>query len=197
LFSEGTIRPSKVIAKALSAAFHLVTHRMRLGQHRLRPGAVTGVATVPPGAIVRDMAQMLGQLRRQGGLEQSLSQPGQQPTRANQLHHRCVPSPPDPGRAAAADQSESAWTQSSGSLLILPRQANSAGQAKSATPSVGQMSRDIAWVEPRVELRGLEPLTPSLRTRCATSCATAPGEDARGYQMAMVSQPWRLALNRG
>ena len=27
-----------------------------------------------------------------------------------------------------------------------------------------------------VELRGLEPLTPSLRTRCATSCATAPGE---------------------
>ncbi len=26
-----------------------------------------------------------------------------------------------------------------------------------------------------VELRGLEPLTPSLRTRCATSCATAPG----------------------
>ena len=27
---------------------------------------------------------------------------------------------------------------------------------------------------PSVELRGLEPLTPSLRTRCATSCATAP-----------------------
>ena len=27
---------------------------------------------------------------------------------------------------------------------------------------------------PLVELRGLEPLTPSLRTRCATSCATAP-----------------------
>jgi transposase len=27
----------------------------------------------------------------------------------------------------------------------------------------------------KVELRGLEPLTPSLRTRCATSCATAPG----------------------
>jgi hypothetical protein len=25
-----------------------------------------------------------------------------------------------------------------------------------------------------VELRGLEPLTPSLRTRCATNCATAP-----------------------
>ena len=28
----------------------------------------------------------------------------------------------------------------------------------------------LTWVE----LRGLEPLTPSLRTRCATSCATAP-----------------------
>ena len=30
-----------------------------------------------------------------------------------------------------------------------------------------------------VELRGFEPLTPSLRTRCATSCATAPC-DRRG-----------------
>ena len=26
-----------------------------------------------------------------------------------------------------------------------------------------------------VELRGLEPLTPSMPWRCATSCATAPG----------------------
>ena len=31
-----------------------------------------------------------------------------------------------------------------------------------------------------VELRGLEPLTPSMRTRCATSCATAPCGDAQG-----------------
>jgi hypothetical protein len=54
------------------------------------------------------------------------------------------------------------------------------------------VSRDIA----PVELRGLEPLTPSLRTRCATSCATAPGEDARGYQTPMVAQRRRLSLNR-
>jgi hypothetical protein len=32
----------------------------------------------------------------------------------------------------------------------------------------------VSNVELLVELRGLEPLTPSLRTRCATSCATAP-----------------------
>ena len=30
------------------------------------------------------------------------------------------------------------------------------------------------WVELRVELRGLEPLTPTLPVWCATSCATAP-----------------------
>ena len=30
-----------------------------------------------------------------------------------------------------------------------------------------------------VELRGFEPLTPSLRTKCATNCATAP-YDAQG-----------------
>ena len=32
-----------------------------------------------------------------------------------------------------------------------------------------------------VELRGFEPLTPSLRTRCATNCATAPWW-TKGYQ---------------
>lgn len=31
---------------------------------------------------------------------------------------------------------------------------------------------------PKVELRGLEPLTPSLPVRCATSCAIAPGAEA-------------------
>jgi hypothetical protein len=35
--------------------------------------------------------------------------------------------------------------------------------------------RGQSWCKTEmVELRGLEPLTPSLRTRCATSCATAP-----------------------
>jgi hypothetical protein len=39
---------------------------------------------------------------------------------------------------------------------------------------LGDPNREPVVVELRVELRGLEPLTPSLRTRCATSCATAP-----------------------
>ena len=42
---------------------------------------------------------------------------------------------------------------------------------------------------PWVELRGLEPLTPSLRTRCATSCATAPWNGNAGYHRARARFP--------
>ena len=40
----------------------------------------------------------------------------------------------------------------------------------------GRLPREPAWSSCRtiVELRGLEPLTPSMPWRCATSCATAP-----------------------
>jgi hypothetical protein len=44
------------------------------------------------------------------------------------------------------------------------------------TPADGSRMRTVPH---RVELRGLEPLTLSLRTRCATSCATAPGRVRR------------------
>jgi hypothetical protein len=42
------------------------------------------------------------------------------------------------------------------------------------TDGLAEIATMTISVELRVELRGLEPLTPSLRTRCATSCATAP-----------------------
>jgi hypothetical protein len=35
-------------------------------------------------------------------------------------------------------------------------------------------------LDPRVELRGLEPLTPCMPCRCATSCATAPHDFSCG-----------------
>jgi hypothetical protein len=48
------------------------------------------------------------------------------------------------------------------------------------------LSQGGGWRRNQVELRGLEPLTPCLQSRCATSCATAPstypsyGGPARG-----------------
>src|SRR3954447_6662147 len=47
--------------------------------------------------------------------------------------------------------------------------------AAPAAASPTERSRCALACESWVELRGLEPLTLSLRTRCATSCATAPG----------------------
>ena len=44
---------------------------------------------------------------------------------------------------------------------------------KARTPANDSIGKGSSLVR-GVELRGLEPLTPSLRTRCATSCATAP-----------------------
>ena len=38
-------------------------------------------------------------------------------------------------------------------------------------------------MNPLVELRGFEPLTPSMRTRCATGCATAPGTRPQGTSL--------------
>jgi hypothetical protein len=43
----------------------------------------------------------------------------------------------------------------------------------------GKSSREIGE-DPLVELRGFEPLTPSMPWRCATSCATAPYDYSRG-----------------
>ena len=46
---------------------------------------------------------------------------------------------------------------------------------KMATTRKQMILRVAAGQQIRVELRGLEPLTPTLPVWCATSCATAPG----------------------
>jgi len=70
---------------ALPVAGHLDLDRADLGQHRLRPGPVTRVGPVPPSRIVLVVAEMLGQLGLQRGLEDLLGQPGEQATRTGQI----------------------------------------------------------------------------------------------------------------
>ena len=75
--------------------------------------------------------------------------------------------------------------RSSHGTTIASRGRHVPGQT-SLSPPAGAVARcqrqtrpDPAGVGPRiVELRGLEPLTPCMPCRCATSCATAPGPAA-------------------
>ena len=50
------------------------------------------------------------------------------------------------------------------------------GEGLALEPALDQLSVDgaVRALPHRVELRGLEPLTPTLPVWCATSCATAP-----------------------
>ena len=73
------------LERAVPVPGHLDLDRADLGQHRLRPGAVAGVAAVAAGRVVLVIAQVLGDLRLQGGLQHRLGQPGQQAARADQL----------------------------------------------------------------------------------------------------------------
>ena len=59
-------------------------NRPDLGQLRLRAGAVAHIRTQRRCAVL--VAQVLGQLRLEGGLQHLLGQPGQQPARADQGH---------------------------------------------------------------------------------------------------------------
>jgi len=64
--------------------------RPDLGQHCLCPGAVAGVPAVVAGRVVAVVAQVLGHLGIERGLEHGLGQPGQQPTRADELDPVCA-----------------------------------------------------------------------------------------------------------
>ena len=85
--------------------------------------------------------------------------------------------PPQPGDnfpAAPRDQQEGYRQESVDGILILPLTPTRARQMAPQTTDVSRhmrhMSRDITMVD----LRGLEPLTPCMPCRCATSCATGP-----------------------
>jgi hypothetical protein len=60
-------------------------HRTRLGEHRLRAVAVTGIAAVTARGIVLAVAEMVIQLALQGALDHHLGQAAQQPALAGQL----------------------------------------------------------------------------------------------------------------
>ena len=71
---------------AVPVARHLDLDRADLGQHRLRPNAVAGVAAVAPGRIVLVIAQVAADLLLQRGLHHRLGQPGQQTALTDELH---------------------------------------------------------------------------------------------------------------
>ena len=74
------------LERAVPITGHLDLHRPDLGEHRLRPSAVAAVAAISTGGVVLFVAQVLGELRLERGLQHRLGQPGQQPCRADQLH---------------------------------------------------------------------------------------------------------------
>jgi len=74
------------VEASVAVAGHLDLDGPDLGQHRLGPGAVTGVPAVTPGRIMLVIAQVLRHFRLQGGLQHRSGQPGQQPARPDQLH---------------------------------------------------------------------------------------------------------------
>ena len=74
------------LERCVGVAGHLDLHRTDLGQHRLRPGPVAGVAAVPADRIVLVVAEMVGHLLLERGLQHPFRELVQQPVRADQLH---------------------------------------------------------------------------------------------------------------
>ena len=71
--------------RAVAVAGHVDLDRADLGQHRLGAGAVAGVAAVLPGRVVLVIAEVVGDLALQRGLQHPLRQLLQQPALAGQL----------------------------------------------------------------------------------------------------------------
>ncbi|MDQ1032642.1 hypothetical protein QF035_010224 [Streptomyces umbrinus] len=68
-----------------AVAGHGYLHRSDIGQDGLGAFAVAGVVTVLAGRVVLGIAEVVGDLALQGGLQQPLRQRLQQPTLAGQL----------------------------------------------------------------------------------------------------------------
>ena len=77
-----TILGSKVASRSRG---HVDLDRADLGQHGLRPVPVAGVAAVAAGRVVAVVAQVVGDLAFQRGLDQALGELGEQPALAGQL----------------------------------------------------------------------------------------------------------------
>lgn len=88
-----------------------------------------------------------------------------------------VPDDPETPMRAVPERSDLADALEAGRLVIAAELENETagpeGPAALCLPSIPRV-RSLNK-HPLVELRGLEPLTPCLQSRCATNCATAPG----------------------
>lgn len=102
--------------------------------------------------------------------------------------------PDDPNRSLQADTDRTAITQALEACreMVLAAENNSADPEGSAdVVDIGNRLTRGSINDPFVELRGLEPLTPTLPVWCATSCAIAPLFScvlARSYTTATGSQ---------
>jgi hypothetical protein len=70
---------------AVAVARHVDLDRPNVGQHRLSPAPVAGVRAVAADRVVLAIAEVIGQLTLQGGLQQPLGQLLQQPALPGQL----------------------------------------------------------------------------------------------------------------
>ena len=73
------------LKRAVAIPGHVDLDRPDLGQHGLGPGAVARVLAVAADRVVLVIAQVLGDLLLQRGLQHRLGQPGQQPAWANKV----------------------------------------------------------------------------------------------------------------
>ena len=73
------------IEGAVGVPRHLDLDRADLGEHRLGPSPIAGIARPAPNGVVFVIAQVLGHLRIQRGLEHVLGQLVEQAVRADQL----------------------------------------------------------------------------------------------------------------
>ena len=99
-----------------------------LGQHRLGPGAVADVARPRTGRVVLFIAQVLGQLLIERGLEHRLSQLFEQPIGPSQgqalFLRQTEPARPQPAAQPTAQPASSSSRHPVSSSRHLPRQAS-------------------------------------------------------------------------
>lgn len=106
-----------------AVARHLDRHRPGLGQDRLRAGAVTAVAVGRATSLVRLVAQVVGNLPFQGGLQHQLRQLAQQPVLPGQIQP-LLPGPGDQLRHQRPIHRRHPAEPLLGVLHLLPSQAH-------------------------------------------------------------------------
>jgi hypothetical protein len=73
------------LKRGLPIPRHVNLHRPSLPQHRFRPGPIPRIPPIAPNRIMLTVPEMIIHLTLQGGLQDHLGQPAQQPTLPSQL----------------------------------------------------------------------------------------------------------------